>query len=124
MPELEKNHAYYLKISKSLGLAYDHFGNPADCYVKAELPFDKETPERIKKLMLIGVPTVLADYLSVPEESIEVISEEEYYKNVRSCRECGCTDMEACEFLGERCYWVEDDLCSNCSRISHLESGE
>ncbi len=28
------------------------------------------------------------------------------------CRECGCTDEDAC--LGG-CYWVEVDLCSSCS---------
>jgi hypothetical protein len=30
----------------------------------------------------------------------------------RACRECGCTDDEACWPSG--CHWVEDDLCSAC----------
>ncbi len=30
----------------------------------------------------------------------------------RRCRVCGCTDDNAC--LGG-CYWVEDDLCSECA---------
>lgn len=30
---------------------------------------------------------------------------------VKKCRICGCTDNNACT---EGCYWVEDDLCSNC----------
>lgn len=30
---------------------------------------------------------------------------------VRKCRVCGCTDLNACE---GGCSWVEDDLCSNC----------
>ncbi len=29
----------------------------------------------------------------------------------RTCRNCGCTDYEACE---EGCEWVEGDLCSAC----------
>ncbi|SDU42173.1 hypothetical protein [Jiangella alkaliphila] len=29
----------------------------------------------------------------------------------RSCRECGCTDDDACE---GGCSWVEPDLCSTC----------
>lgn len=29
----------------------------------------------------------------------------------RRCRECGCTDHDACP---GGCYWVEQDLCSQC----------
>jgi len=32
----------------------------------------------------------------------------------RSCRVCGCTDYCACP---GGCYWVEDDLCSNCKEM-------
>ena len=28
------------------------------------------------------------------------------------CRECGCTDITACD-VG--CFWVEEDLCSACT---------
>jgi len=28
------------------------------------------------------------------------------------CRICGCTDNHACP---EGCFWVEDDLCSECA---------
>lgn len=28
------------------------------------------------------------------------------------CRECGCTDMHACE---GGCWWIEPDLCSACA---------
>lgn len=34
-------------------------------------------------------------------------------REVRACRECGCTDMEACAPFG--CYWVDLDLCSACA---------
>ncbi|WP_285905134.1 phage Gp37/Gp68 family protein [Pseudodesulfovibrio pelocollis] len=29
----------------------------------------------------------------------------------RACRVCGCTEHNACD---ERCWWVEEDLCSSC----------
>lgn len=32
--------------------------------------------------------------------------------SVRRCRVCGCTDDNACP---GGCYWVEDDLCSECA---------
>lgn len=32
----------------------------------------------------------------------------------RKCRVCGCTEERACEPNG--CYWVGDDLCSECVR--------
>ncbi|EFQ82722.1 hypothetical protein HMPREF0063_11931 [Aeromicrobium marinum DSM 15272] len=32
--------------------------------------------------------------------------------NIRRCRNCGCTDDEACWPF--RCWWVDDDLCSGC----------
>lgn len=31
----------------------------------------------------------------------------------KKCRVCGCTDDKAC--VGG-CYWVEDDLCSQCKK--------
>lgn len=35
---------------------------------------------------------------------------------VRSCRECGCTEENACwhEDIGP-CQWVDADLCSACT---------
>lgn len=32
--------------------------------------------------------------------------------NLRECRECGCTDQQACP---GGCHWVEEDLCSQCA---------
>lgn len=40
---------------------------------------------------------------------------------VRTCRKCGCTDADCSgciERTGERCYWVEGDLCSACRETS------
>jgi hypothetical protein len=36
---------------------------------------------------------------------------------VRSCRKCGCTDLDCrgcIERTGVPCHWVEKDLCSAC----------
>lgn len=38
----------------------------------------------------------------------------------RCCRECGCTQDEACE---GGCYWVEDRLCSQCRPRIGVSSG-
>lgn len=33
----------------------------------------------------------------------------------RFCRECGCTDFDACVHAEHgACWWVEPDLCSHC----------
>jgi hypothetical protein len=32
--------------------------------------------------------------------------------NEPTCRECGCSDSLACP---EGCWWVQDDLCSECA---------
>lgn len=32
---------------------------------------------------------------------------------VRRCRECGCTDLQAC---AGGCWWVGPDLCSTCEK--------
>ncbi len=33
----------------------------------------------------------------------------------RFCRECGCTDFDACVHPEHgACWWVEPDLCSHC----------
>lgn len=34
----------------------------------------------------------------------------------QTCRECGCTQFNACP---NGCWWVEEDLCSDCTEISH-----
>lgn len=44
-------------------------------------------------------------------EKIREFAREEGYITVRTCRICGCTDDHACP---GGCYWVEEDLCSEC----------
>ena len=36
---------------------------------------------------------------------------------IQKCRVCGCTEDNACvnDETGDTCYWVEDDLCSECA---------
>jgi len=36
-------------------------------------------------------------------------------EEVRKCRVCGCTDIQACP---GGCYWVEDNLCSACAEMA------
>lgn len=33
----------------------------------------------------------------------------------QTCRECGCTQNNACT---NGCWWVEEDLCSDCTEIA------
>ena len=35
--------------------------------------------------------------------------------DMQSCRECGCTELEACVENGMTCSWFADDLCSFCA---------
>lgn len=36
-----------------------------------------------------------------------------------SCRICSCTDLDACvREDGGTCWWVEDDLCSECYKAA------
>ncbi len=35
-----------------------------------------------------------------------------FFAGIRSCRICGCTDINACP---DGCWWVGDRLCSACS---------
>lgn len=34
----------------------------------------------------------------------------------QTCRECGCTQNNGCP---NGCWWVAEDLCSDCTEISH-----
>lgn len=52
-------------------------------------------------------------------ELSQAIAEFLVLASTRVCRECGCTDAQACETMGPdaqvtHCYWVDDDLCSTC----------
>jgi hypothetical protein len=35
-------------------------------------------------------------------------------KKERTCRECGCTELNACLTILGPCWWVEKDLCCAC----------
>jgi hypothetical protein len=35
-----------------------------------------------------------------------------------TCRICGCTDFEACRTEEGPCYWVSENLCSECAETS------
>lgn len=53
------------------------------------------------------------DTFSVGEPPDAVTEAEDEPVEVRRCRGCGCTDLKGC--WPKRCWWVEDDLCSNCA---------
>ena len=38
-------------------------------------------------------------------------------EDTRECRICGCTQYNACE---DGCYWVTDDLCSQCAKKDRI----
>lgn len=43
----------------------------------------------------------------------------------RTCRECGCTDLDCSQCIektGKPCYWVEEDLCSACQETQTQKS--
>lgn len=37
------------------------------------------------------------------------------FEMVQRCRECGCTEDDACMVGGMPCHWAEPDLCSACA---------
>lgn len=41
-------------------------------------------------------------------------------QGIRACRDCGCTDLNACvnERLRRTCSWVEPDLCEACRPLT------
>jgi hypothetical protein len=40
---------------------------------------------------------------------------------MRTCRICGCDDLNACEdALGAPCFWVTRDLCSECADMKRI----
>jgi len=42
-------------------------------------------------------------------------------ETTRVCRDCACTDNEACIADGMSCHWVDEDLCSECARRATVE---
>lgn len=52
----------------------------------------------------------LEQYLKDLEEQGDIFDPDE-----RACRICGCTQMNACPC---GCYWLNDDLCSQCLKYS------
>jgi hypothetical protein len=38
----------------------------------------------------------------------------------QQCRQCGCSNFSSCERV---CWWVDDDLCSNCGVAVDVATG-
>lgn len=71
-------------------------------------------------IMAEGIVDGEPDIVGLEERQLIIVfkalkSKFEFLKE-KKCRVCGCTDIEACP---GGCYWVEDDLCSEC-----VETGE
>lgn len=70
--------------------------------------------KRALKVLGVDAKGITQDVLKRPRGKAEPegSADDQVDSEVRTCRECGCTDAEACE---GGCEWVEDDLCSNCA---------
>lgn len=73
---------------------------------------DTASPSDIYLYMLdrvVNAPTTIHRDSSV---ILHMPALEKALDSQRRCRVCGCTDDNAC--MPHSCYWVEDDLCSEC----------
>lgn len=81
---------------------------------------DTDTPQIRCRVGVYGhhmdVPAALLFYHLGPfvdqfgQDNIEPLPFDDVFD--RTCRVCGCTDAHGC---ANGCFWVEDDLCSNCN---------
>jgi single-strand DNA-binding protein len=76
----------------------DKRGLEADATVEADDLYDQEAAGLFK--------------LGSSENATETETGQSQPDGVRRCRECGCTEDNACP---GGCYWVEPDLCSVCA---------
>jgi hypothetical protein len=65
--------------------------------------------------------SAVADACRVQEDRAAAMPTEAKGTKVRTCRACGCTDVNAClnDGTGQPCHWVAEDLCSACGDESH-----
>lgn len=63
-----------------------------------------------------GTTDIIPNELCTTRDAAEVMLEEidATAGNEQKCRVCGCTQDSACP---GGCYWVEDDLCSQCYKM-------
>jgi ferredoxin len=69
-----------------------------------------EDAARAKAASLKAAPFYIP--FAAPQLGYDPEEEEEEDEEPRRCRVCGCTDLQACP---GGCFWVEEDLCSQCS---------
>ena len=100
-----------------------HFGpSPASAVRLKRLRLVEWVPQpevgrgtRLRRLTKLGWLTLLTRAETEMRHLLPPDEEDE--DTVRSCRLCGCTDLDCrgcIERTGEPCYWVERDLCSAC----------
>lgn len=56
--------------------------------------------------------------LTIQADILDELIEEVQRLDMPRCRICGCTDDNACP---GGCYWVEEDLCSECVETDRLQ---
>ena len=70
-------------------------------------------PEDVYAFMLEKVVEAPFDFLRDASVILLMPVLEKALDAQRRCRVCGCTDSNGC--IPVSCYWVEDDLCSECA---------
>lgn len=79
------------------------------------------TPDEVAAIQQVVL--ALHDRLMHPPEPSDAsvlayIGDEGHISVERRCRECGCTDLNACvDPMFGPCSWVEADLCSHCTTV-------
>lgn len=104
-----KTKAEILKMGDSLGILKDE---KAKTFLFEKLGKKRGKFETCKKGDLIRI------FLESGVDLVGKVPEEILIKE-RKCRICGCTQDHACE---SGCYWIEEDLCSNCAK--NLKGGK
>lgn len=84
----------------------EHKEEAESCWPADATPFDIY---RSMLVLVAGAPTTLHRDAAV---IIHMPALEKALDAQRRCRVCGCTDDNAC--MPHSCYWVEEDLCSEC----------
>lgn len=85
--------------------------NPRIAAERWYMSVSKSMTERAARDLAGRATTVLEAAGLDPTIVVRVLAPE--ILEIAVCRNCGCTDITACD---EGCYWVAEDLCSACVR--------
>lgn len=104
----------------------EHLGvKPKDVHLAADLQDDlgADSLDLVELVMAveeefgIEIPDDEAEKCLIVRDIIGLVEQHrpDLKGKVRACRECGCTDHNACITDGTACHWVAADLCSACA---------